>query len=81
LSCDQLGTTEFTGMLHVKKIQFYGWKQEFYFNKSRKAPRGKLPPEKNPPEKFLPVLLNFGNFFRQESLSENFGENVLKFYE
>jgi hypothetical protein len=31
--------------LHHKKIQFYGCKQVFYFDKSRKVPLGKFPPE------------------------------------
>jgi hypothetical protein len=52
------------GRLHLQKIQFYGCKRAFVFDKSRKVPLGKFPPEifcvggnfspgtfsKNPPE-------------------------------
>ena len=72
LSHDELVTTRFINVLHVKKIQFYGCKHVFYFDKSRKVPLGKFPLEKNPPEnisdnfvksqKFFPTGGRFGKF-------------------
>ena len=62
-------------ILHIKKLQFYGCKHVFYFDKSRKIHLGKFPPEKNPPEnisdnfvkfqKFFPTGRHFGKFRRK----------------
>ena len=63
LSHDELVTIEITRSLHPKKIQFYGCKHVFYFDKSRKIPLGKFPPEKNPPENISDNFVKFQKFF------------------
>lgn len=53
-----------------------------YFNKFRKVPLGKVPPERKPPRKIsIIVFTNFGNFFRQGIISENYVETIKNFYE
>jgi hypothetical protein len=66
---------EFMLVMHLAKMQIYGWKQVFYFTKFRKVPLGKFPPEKNSPEnisdnfvkfrKFFPTGEHFGKFWRK----------------
>jgi hypothetical protein len=80
LSNDKLVPTEIIGRLHLQKIQFYGCKHGLYFIKSRKVPLGKLPPEKNPPENISDKFVKFRKFFPPGHISENFGENLRKFY-
>ena len=63
LSRWQLVTTEIIGRLHINKIQFYGCKQVFYFDKPRKVPQGKFPPEKNLPENISGSFVKFQKFF------------------
>ena len=63
LSRDELVTTEIIRSLHVKKIQFYGCKHVFCFDKSRRIPLGKFPPEKNPPENISDNFVKFRKFF------------------
>ena len=62
-------------------MQIYGCKQVFYFDKSRKVPLGKFPPEKNPPENISDNFVKFRKFFPTGNISENSGENVIRFYE
>jgi hypothetical protein len=78
LSRDQLVTTEIIRSLHVKKIQFYGCKHVFFFDKSRKIPLGKFPPEKNPPENISDNFVKFRKFF---PTGKHFGKFWGKCYE
>ena len=83
LSRDELVTTKFIMLLCLQKIQFYDCKQVLDFNKYRKVPLRKFPPEKNPPENVSDNFVKFRKFFRQGEPSENFGKpiyNVLKVY-
>ena len=59
LSRGQLVTTEFTMVLYMQRVQIYGCKHVFYFNKSRRVLLGKFPLEKNPPES---ISYNFDKF-------------------
>ena len=59
----QLVTTEIIKSLHVKKVQFYDCKRVLYFDKSRKVPLCKFPPEKNPPENISDNFVKFRKFF------------------
>jgi hypothetical protein len=61
-----------------KKIQFYGCKQVFYSNKSRKIPLGKFPPEKNPPEN---ISANFAKFQKFFPTGGHFGKSRGKYHE
>jgi len=77
----ELVTTKFIMRLRLQKIQFYGCKRSLYFNKASKILLRKFPPEKNPPENIFDNFVKFRKFFRQGNISENFGENVIRFYE
>jgi hypothetical protein len=59
-------------------MQFYGCKQVFYFDKSRKVPLGKFPPEKNPPENISDNFVKFWKFF---PTGNPFGKFRGKFHE
>ena len=53
-------------MLHLGKVQISGWKHVFTFNKFRKVPLGKFPPEKTPPENSVDNFAKFQEFFPTE---------------
>jgi hypothetical protein len=61
--------------MQLLKVQIYDCKQVFYFEKFRKVPLGKFPPEKNSPEN---ISDNFVKFFRQGNISENYEEIIQK---
>jgi hypothetical protein len=58
-------------VVHLVKVQIYGCKQVFYFEKSRKIPLGKFPPEKNSPENISDNFVKFQKFF---PTGKHFGE-------
>jgi hypothetical protein len=48
--------------LHLKKVQIYGCKQGLFFEKFRKVPLGKFPPEENSPENISDNFVKFRKF-------------------
>jgi hypothetical protein len=49
--------------LCLKKIQIYGCKLVLHFEKFRKVPLGKFPPERNSPENISDNFVKFRKFF------------------
>jgi hypothetical protein len=63
-----------------KKYNFTAVNTHFISINPGKFPWGNFLRRKIPQEIFLTILVNLGNFFRQGTISENFGENLQKFY-
>jgi hypothetical protein len=61
-----------------KKMQIYGCKQVFNFEKFRKVPLGKFPPEKNSLENISDNFVKFRKFFPTEEHFGKFQENFHK---
>jgi hypothetical protein len=67
--------------LHLKKVQIYGCKQGLSFEKFRKVPLGKFPPEKNSPENISDNFVKFRKFFfRRETFRKISGKFTIKFH-
>jgi hypothetical protein len=63
--------------LRLKKMQIHGCKQVLYFEKFRKVPLGKFPPEKNSPENISDNFVKFRKFF---PTGKHFGKFQEKFH-
>ena len=80
LSRDELVITRFIICYTPKKYNFTAVNMRFNSTNPGKFPWENFLRRKILRKIFLTILSNFGNFFRQECLSENSGENVMNFY-
>ena len=74
-----LSQMKLQGCYTFKKCKFTAVNKCFISTNPGKFPWGNFLRRKIPRKIFLTILSNFGNFFRQGNISENFGVNVIKF--
>ena len=74
-----LSQQKLQGVYTTKKYNFTAVNKCFIVANHGKFPWGNFLRRKIPRKILLTILSNFGNFFRQGNILENFGENIIKF--